>query len=570
MQSRYAFGFAAVVMVACGGAAGESTSASEDAISVCSGGATTYGVDVSEFQGNIDWNAVKASHRDFAFIRVADGFYFDPRFDQNWQGAGGAHVARGAYQFFRPGSDGTAQANFFLQHTPDGELAPVLDVEVTDGQSSGTIVAGIGAWVARIKQATGKTPIVYSAPGFWNAISGAQSFGSTLWVAHWFTNCPDVPYSWNDWSFWQYSDNGAVPGIGGAVDLDVFNGPLSALVGTSAPVERISPIAVASNADGRLEAFVPGADSQLWHQWQVAPGGSWSGFWGLTGSMTGAPAVAANADGRLEVFVRGADGQLWHQWQSTPNGGWSGFAPLAGQMTDSPAVAMNLDGRLEAFVRGADGQLWHQSQKSAGGSWSGFAGLTGSMTGSPVVGRNADGRLEVFVRGSDGQLWHQWQTTPSGATWSGFWPMGGSMTDSPAVATNKDGRLEVFVRGGDGQLWHQWQVTPGGKWSGFYPMTGQMTGTPAVGVNQDGRLEAFVRGVDGQLWHQWQVTAGGAWTGGFSGLTGSMTDSPAVGRNKDGRLEVFVRGSDGQMWHQWQSSPGGSWLGFWPLTGNLQ
>src|SRR5258705_9915650 len=118
MNVRGWFGLAAVWVCACGGGAGESTGTTADEIAVCANGPTTYGVDVSEFQGNIDWNAVKASGHDFAFIRVGDGFYFDPKFDQNWNASASAHVARGADHFFRPGLDGTAQANFFLQHVP--------------------------------------------------------------------------------------------------------------------------------------------------------------------------------------------------------------------------------------------------------------------------------------------------------------------------------------------------------------------------------------------------------------------------------------------------------------------
>jgi GH25 family lysozyme M1 (1,4-beta-N-acetylmuramidase) len=558
-------------VVACGGGANEKTGSTEDSISVCPGGATVEGVDVSEFQGNIDWGQVRASGRAFAFIRVADGHYFDPYFDQNWSGSAQAGVLRGAYQFFRPGQDGASQADFFLQHAPvgDGDLPPVLDVEVTDGQSSGTIVARIGDWVQRIHDATGRTPIIYTAPGFWNGIGGASSFGADLWVAHWFTACPSMPYSWGGWSFWQYSDNGGVPGIGGAVDLDRFNGSLQDLqqLVTHAQV-RPAAVGLGRNQDGRLEAFVEGSDHQLWHQWQVSPGGAWSGFAPMTGSITGTPAVVSNADGRLEVFVHGADNQVWHQWQWQPNGTWSGFFPMTGNITDSPAVIANADGRLEVFVRGSDAQLWHQWQVSPGGGWNGgFAPMAGNITDTPAVARNADGRLEVFVRGSDGQLWHQWQWKP-GSSWSGFFPMTGCITDTPAAITNADGRLEVFVRGCDAQLWHQWQSWPGGSWSGFWPMTGNISGSPSVSINKDGRLEVFVRGSDNHVWHQWQWQPNSNWSG-FVTLNGTVTDAPSAIPNADGRIEVFVRGADWGMWHDWQIVPNGSWFGFASLGGVL-
>src|SRR5512140_432888 len=109
-----------------------------DGLKVCPK-ATVEGIDVSEWQGNIDWKAVHASGREFAVIRVADGSYIDKKFAQNWSGAKAAGMVRGAYQFFRASEDGTTQANILLQHLGGdiGELAPVADVEVTDGVGPG-------------------------------------------------------------------------------------------------------------------------------------------------------------------------------------------------------------------------------------------------------------------------------------------------------------------------------------------------------------------------------------------------------------------------------------------------
>ena len=83
------------LLTACG-SRHEVVSSTQAADTVCQAGPTIEGVDVSEFQGNIDWGQVRASGRLFAFIRVGDGHYFDPLFDQNWSGAKGAGVIRGA------------------------------------------------------------------------------------------------------------------------------------------------------------------------------------------------------------------------------------------------------------------------------------------------------------------------------------------------------------------------------------------------------------------------------------------------------------------------------------------
>src|SRR5205823_1632944 len=97
--------------------------------------------------------------------------------------------------------------------------------------------AGIGAWIARVQGATGRAPMIYASPGFWNGIGGARTFGADLWVAHWFVSAPHIPGGWSAWNVWQYSDHGTVAGISGPVDLDQFNGSdadLQAYAGVSA------------------------------------------------------------------------------------------------------------------------------------------------------------------------------------------------------------------------------------------------------------------------------------------------------------------------------------------------
>ncbi len=207
--------------------------------------ATVEGIDVSEFQGHVDWSAVRASGRAFAVIRVSDGLgHLDPTFAENWAGAKAAGVSRGVYQFFRASEDGAAQANLLLQHLGSdlGEIAPVADVEVTDGVGQATMNAHLAQWVARVRAATGKTPVVYTSPGLWPSLSGSSQFsGEQLWVADWGVSCPSLPGPWGDFSFWQYADNGHVPGISGLVDLDRFNGTLAALHALGAAPPSPSP-----------------------------------------------------------------------------------------------------------------------------------------------------------------------------------------------------------------------------------------------------------------------------------------------------------------------------------------
>ncbi len=219
-----------------GGHAGSSEPIGQSSapVVVCAGGSTVEGVDVSEFQGSIDWNAVHSSGRGFAIARVSDGTQHpDPTFATNWAGIQAAGMVRGVYQFFRASEDPVAQANLLLGaigSLGQGDLAPVADVEVMDGVSGDTLVANLATWVSTIQQATGRPPMIYTAPGFWDPLPNTGQFGpDVLWVANWQVNCPDTPTPWTGWTFWQYADNGNVPGISGAVDLDQFNGSLQQL-----------------------------------------------------------------------------------------------------------------------------------------------------------------------------------------------------------------------------------------------------------------------------------------------------------------------------------------------------
>jgi lysozyme len=205
----------------------------EDAVTVCPGGSVVQGIDVSEFQGSINWTAVKNAGIQFAFIRVSDGTYQDPNFASNWAGAKAAGILRGAYQFFRASDDPIAIADQFLAKMGtlgNGDLPPVLDVEVTDGQSAATIRANMEAWLAHVEQKSGRTPFIYVSPGFWPNLGSPNESHYRLWVANWGVSCPSLPAGgWSTWQMWQKADNGSVSGISGAVDTDEFNGSLAQL-----------------------------------------------------------------------------------------------------------------------------------------------------------------------------------------------------------------------------------------------------------------------------------------------------------------------------------------------------
>lgn len=200
---------------------------------------------MSTYQGAVNWTAAKGAGIQFAFARISDGTaHPDDQFVANWKGMKSAGVVRGAYQFFRPSVDPTAQVNLVVSKLAAAggfeadDLPIVMDIEVTDGLSPSAIRAAMKPWLTQIEQKTGKKPIIYTA-AFMSSNIGNGFAGYPLWVANYGVSCPTMPANFTAWKFWQNADNGTVAGISGGVDTDLWNGTLAQLkayAGANAPV----------------------------------------------------------------------------------------------------------------------------------------------------------------------------------------------------------------------------------------------------------------------------------------------------------------------------------------------
>ncbi len=225
----------AVLASACSSGSEHACSGAGQALSVCATGSTVKGVDVSTYQGSVNWASAKSAGIVFGIARMSDGLnYPDNEFAANWKNMKAQGIVRGVYQFFEPAQDPTQQANMLLNAVNSAggfipeDLPPVMDIEVTGGQSPSTIQAHMQTWLNVIEKAVGRKPIIYTA-AFMSSNIGS-GFGSyPLWVANWGVSCPTMPSGWTAWKFWQNADNGSVSGISGAVDTDEFNGSLTDL-----------------------------------------------------------------------------------------------------------------------------------------------------------------------------------------------------------------------------------------------------------------------------------------------------------------------------------------------------
>ena len=200
-------------------------------------GYTVYGIDVSRYQGDINWELIcnKARINEqpvrFAFIKATEGAdKLDPKYEFNYQQARFYNIRRGVYHFYSFKSSPKEQADFFIKHVTlnDGDLPPVLDVEkrpadVTPEKFKWCIME----WMSLIEKHYGVKPILYTYYSFKMQYLDDVIFDRyPYWIAHY--GVDEVAYK-GPWCFWQFSEKGEMPGIKGPVDLNVFNGSIDDL-----------------------------------------------------------------------------------------------------------------------------------------------------------------------------------------------------------------------------------------------------------------------------------------------------------------------------------------------------
>ncbi|CAM5503714.1 lysozyme [Streptomyces griseomycini] len=199
------------------------------------------GIDVSHWQGAINWTSVRNAGIQFAWMKATEGTgYKDPRFNTNYPAAYHAGVIRGAYHFALPNaSNGATQAAYFVNNgggwSRDNLTLPgVLDIEhnpygaMCYGLSTTQMRSWINDFYTTYKSRTGRDVVIYTTASWWNTCTGNWTgmYGkSPLWVAHWTSAAsPTIPSGFPTWTVWQYTSTGSVSGVSGNVDRNKFNG----------------------------------------------------------------------------------------------------------------------------------------------------------------------------------------------------------------------------------------------------------------------------------------------------------------------------------------------------------
>ncbi|MBQ8266365.1 MAG: glycoside hydrolase family 25 protein [Bacteroides sp.] len=192
-------------------------------------GYRVHGIDVSHYQGDIDWKMLGQTRQgqfpiQFIFMKATEGGdYTDDRFAANFDSARVHGFVRGAYHFYNPKTDANKQADFFIQSVKlePGDLPPVLDIE-KKGKDMKKLQADLKVWLRKVENHYGVKPIIYASYKFKTRYLNDSIFNTyPYWIAHYYVD--SVRYE-GDWRFWQHTDVGTLPGIDEKVDLNVFNG----------------------------------------------------------------------------------------------------------------------------------------------------------------------------------------------------------------------------------------------------------------------------------------------------------------------------------------------------------
>ena len=197
-------------------------------------GTKSVGIDVSEYQGEIDWSKVNAVEEQFpiqfVFVRATVGNdRVDKAFDVNWLGAKDKNIIRGAYHYYRPNENSLEQAALFIEtvRLSKGDFPPVLDIEkLPKNQSVARLKIGLRRWLEAVEAHYKVKPIIYTGEKYYDDFLKEEFSDYLFWIANYNFYRERIE---ENWLFWQFTEKGTVLGIEGNVDLNIYNGDFQQL-----------------------------------------------------------------------------------------------------------------------------------------------------------------------------------------------------------------------------------------------------------------------------------------------------------------------------------------------------
>lgn len=187
------------------------------------------GIDISNWQGSVNFAGVKNSGVQIVYIKASEGnYYVNPYLSEQYNGAKSNNLLVGFYHFFIPSISATVQAEYFVKTitSMESDCKLALDIEKTDGYGAAALSSMSNEFLAKVKGLSSLDTVLYTYLNFANTnlLTGYGLEKYPLWLAQYNVSSPSITNIWGkSYAGWQYSSTGSISGINGDVDLDIFN-----------------------------------------------------------------------------------------------------------------------------------------------------------------------------------------------------------------------------------------------------------------------------------------------------------------------------------------------------------
>jgi len=193
------------------------------------------GVDLSAYQGEIDWDLLADQNIDFAFIKATEGNdYVDTKFKANWEESQKTALKVGAYHFLNYDTTGKAQAKNFIDNVPvsDQNLPPVVDLELygiyeDNALPKEQVKVILDEFLKELEDHYGVKPIIYTTQRIFKMYIGTDYKDYQIWIVDLDNTWPETLQNGETFTFWQYSHRGMMDGYDGDetfIDMNLYNG----------------------------------------------------------------------------------------------------------------------------------------------------------------------------------------------------------------------------------------------------------------------------------------------------------------------------------------------------------
>jgi GH25 family lysozyme M1 (1,4-beta-N-acetylmuramidase) len=339
------------------------------------------GIDVSSYQGSPNWSSVYGSGVSFAYVKATQGnYYTDPSFASDMSGATGAGIIAGAYDYADFNNvSAVAEANYFLSvaqpYVTQGYLRPMLGIGGTTSMTQAQVSSWVNTWIQTVYNATKVDTVIYTNQSFASTYLNSTVTGNQLFIDSWngqnpSTGQPSAITPWSKWALWQYSDTGSVPGISGAVDMDVANGAAATWV-----IPNLVASANAAFSSGQVVDVAATGGVQVWNTYTS------------DGTYTTEPNGTSGTVESKPVFMNGVE--RYQVKYSDGTTGWSAASDLT--TTPTRVTAQTLSGTT-AVVRWMD-------VPSASSAFNVYASSDGGATYSQVAAPQSASTTAALITG---------------------------------------------------------------------------------------------------------------------------------------------------------------------------